>query len=234
MTLNAYIARSGICARRKAVFLIQEGFISVNGKREVNPAYRVNLADIVCYKEKTVRLSETYHYILLNKPAGYICSASDEKGRLTVVDLVSKYTRKRVYPVGRLDHDSTGLILLTNDGMVAHALTHPTFTITKIYQVRLDKPLLPIDAHKLRQGIQLSDGTVRADHVHIKNSMGTVVTISLHSGKNRIVRRMFSALGYTVRELDRIQFAGLRKEGMARGAYRHLTAYEVRQLKKLS
>lgn len=233
MTLNAYIARSGLCSRRKAVALIEHGLVCVNAVPQKNPAYRVQDTDVVCYKKKVLQKPQTFSYILLNKPSGYVCTASDEKGRKTVLDIVAPHARARVYPVGRLDHDSTGILLLTNDGDLAYSLTHPAYTISKLYQVRLDKPLLAAHAHVLRQGIQLPDGSVRADRVVLKNKRGTVVTVSLHSGKNRIVRRMFGALGYMVLELDRVEFAGLRKGTMAQGGYRRLTAHEVQKLKKL-
>jgi 23S rRNA pseudouridine2605 synthase len=232
MRLNKYIANAGICSRREADKLIETGVISVNGKIvtelgfKVSPTDEINFGGQVLRKEKAV-------YILLNKPKDYITTLDDPEGRKTVLELIKNATRERVYPVGRLDRNTTGLLLLTNDGDLTKKLTHPRYGVKKIYQVSLDKALTKTDMQKIADGMELEDGPIKADDISYvgdgkdKNEIG----IQLHSGRNRIVRRVFEHLGYDVVKLDRVYFAGLTKKDLPRGRWRLLTALEVSMLK---
>jgi len=230
--LNKYIANSGVCSRREADKLIETGVISVNGKIvtelgfKVSPSDEINFGGQVLRKEKAV-------YILLNKPKDYITTVDDPEGRKTVMELIAKATKERVYPVGRLDRNTTGLLLLTNDGEMTKKLTHPRYGVKKIYQVTLDKALTKTDMQKIADGIELEDGPVKADDISYVGDAKdkTEVGIQLHSGRNRIVRRIFEHLGYDVVRLDRVYFAGLTKKDLPRGRWRMLTALEVSMLK---
>ncbi|MCU0394324.1 MAG: rRNA pseudouridine synthase [Chitinophagaceae bacterium] len=232
MPLNKYIAYGGICSRRDAAELVKEGKVRVNGKVVLEPSYRVQPNDEVKANGKLVTRRKNLVYILLNKPKDYITTAEDEKGRKTVLDIVKNATEERIYPVGRLDRNTTGVLLLTNDGDLAQQLTHPKFEVRKIYEVKLDKPVEKDDLDKLVQGINLEDGPIAADaaaYADMKDK--SVVGIEIHSGRNRIVRRMFEHLGYDVRNLDRVMFANLTKKNVDRGKWRFLSEKEVRLLK---
>lgn len=228
--LNKYLSNAGIASRRDADVLIKTGLVSVNGEIIMEMGYKVKPGDVVKYDGATIN-SEAKRYVLLNKPKGFITTMDDPMGRKTVMGLVKKACRERIYPVGRLDRDTTGLLLFTNDGDLAKKLTHPKFKASKVYEVELDKRISIGELNKLLQGIKLEDGTTKFDEVQILDDEAKKVGVQLHSGKNRIVRRSFEALGYTVRKLDRVTFAGLTKKDLPRGRYRHLTENEVSFLK---
>lgn len=229
--LNKYLSNAGIASRREADVLIQTGLVQVNGEIVMEMGYKVKPGDVVKYDGGTVN-SEAKRYVLLNKPKGFITTMDDPMGRKTVMGLVKKACRERIYPVGRLDKETTGLLLFTNDGDLAKKLTHPMHKASKIYEVELDKKITPSELGKLLSGIKLEDGTTKFDAAHfIDEEDARRVGVELHSGKNRIVRRSFEALGYTVRKLDRVTFAGLTKKDLPRGRYRHLTEKEVSFLK---
>lgn len=233
--LNKFIAHSGVCARREAAEIVKAGHVTVNGDKVFEPAFRVSEKDKVVVKGKQVFLKTNMVYILLNKPKDYITTAKDPEGRKTVFDLVQSATQERVYPVGRLDRNTTGVLLLTNDGELAQKLTHPSFEIKKIYEVRLDQPLAKKDFDQIIGGINLEDGFVKADSLAYADMKDkSVVGIEIHSGRNRIVRRIFEHLGYKVKNLDRVMFANLTKKNVDRGHYRFLTEKEVRLLKYLN
>lgn len=232
MALNKYIAHSGLCSRRDAAALVKEGAVKVNGTVVQEPGSKVNPGDIVKVNGKTIELQKQLIYILLNKPKDYITTAEDEKGRKTVLDLVKSATSERVFPVGRLDRNTTGVLLITNDGELTQHLTHPSFEVRKIYEATLDKAVEKKDLEQLVNGITLEDGFVQADAAGYADSKDkSVVGIEIHSGKNRVVRRMFEHLGYDVRALDRVMFASLTKKNVDRGTWRFLTEKEVRLLK---
>lgn len=232
MPLNKFIAHSGICSRREAVDKIKAGEVKVNGQPESNPAYKVQPNDIVTHNGKKIEPVRRMVYILLNKPKDFITTAEDDRGRKTVLDIVKSATDERIFPVGRLDRNTTGILLLTNDGDLAQQLTHPSFEVRKIYEATLDKPLEKKHLEQLVNGIVLDDGPVQADAVAYADPKDkSVIGIELHSGKNRIVRRMFEHLGYDVRSLDRVMFANLTKKNVERGKWRFLTEKEVRLLK---
>lgn len=233
MPLNKFIAHAGICGRREAVELIKESMISVNGTIVTEPGFKVSDKDLVKYKGKKIAAKTTAVYILLNKPKDYITTSDDPKGRKTVLDLIKGATPERVYPVGRLDRNTTGVLLLTNDGDLAQKLTHPSYEIKKIYEVTLDKEFSKKDFDKVLNGITLEDGFIKADALSFledKKSLG----IEIHSGRNRIVRRIFESLGYTVEKLDRVLFANLTKKNVNRGRWRMLNEKEVRLLKYMN
>jgi 23S rRNA pseudouridine2605 synthase len=232
--LNKYLSNAGVCSRREADLLIQTGVVSVNGSIVTELGYKINPGDVVQYDGETIN-AEIKRYVLLNKPKGFITTMDDPFGRKTVMSLVRKACRERVYPVGRLDRDTTGLLLFTNDGDLAKKLTHPKYRASKIYHVELNKPVSREDLQSLIQGIDLPDGKTQVDVAeYVKEDSGREVGIELHSGKNRIVRRLFEALGYDVIKLDRVQFAGLTKKDLPRGMFRHLTEKEVSFLKMSS
>lgn len=225
--LNKYLSNAGVCSRREADVLIQTGVVSVNGKIITEMGYKLKDGDVVQYDGETIN-AETKRYVLLNKPKGFITTMDDPQGRKTVMGLIKKACRERIYPVGRLDRNTTGLLLFTNDGDLAKKLTHPKYKAGKIYQVELDKRVSKEDLNKLTSGVLLEDGTSQFDKAEfIDNKDAHHVGVELHSGKNRIVRRTFEALGYTVVKLDRVVFAGLTKKDLPRGRYRHLTEKEV-------
>ncbi|MEN9972646.1 MAG: hypothetical protein RIS20_993 [Bacteroidota bacterium] len=229
--LNKYLSNAGICSRREADVLIQTGVVSVNGKIVTELGYKIAPEDVIQYDGETIN-AETKRYVLLNKPKGFITTMDDPRGRKTVMTLVKKACRERIYPVGRLDRETTGLLLFTNDGDMAKKLTHPRYQAKKIYHVELNKPVTKEDMEKLLRGVDLEDGKARVDEVsYIENGNSTEVGVEIHSGKNRIVRRLFEAMGYVVVKLDRVQFAGLTKKDLPRGFYRHLTEQEVSFLK---
>lgn len=230
--LNKYLSNAGVCSRREADVLIQTGVVTVNGNVVTELGYKISPTDVVRYDGETIN-AETKRYVLLNKPKNFITTMDDPLGRKTVMSLVMKACKERVYPVGRLDRDTTGLLLFTNDGDLAKKLTHPRYEARKIYHVEANKPVTSEHLEQLRQGIQLEDGFIKCDHVeYVKDGASSrEVGVEIHSGKNRIVRRMFEKLGYEVVKLDRVQFAGLTKKDLPRGYFRHLTEKEVAFLK---
>ena len=232
--LNKYIANAGICSRREADQLIAAGSVTVNGKVVTEMGYKVKEGDVVAYGGETLR-SEAKRYFLLNKPKGFITTVDDPQERQTVMMLMDSACRERIYPVGRLDRNTTGLLLFTNDGELAKRLTHPSTGVYKIYHVELDKPVSREDMKKMLEGIELEDGPIKVDDVQYVEGMNDkrIVGVALHSGKNRIVRRIFEHLGYEVHKLDRVVFAGLTKKDLPRGRYRELTAKEVGFLKMI-
>lgn len=240
MRLNRYIAHCGICSRRKADDLIREGKIKVNGKVVTEPGTLWNRGERVTYNGKTINPEEKL-YILMNKPKNAITSTEDDKGRLTVMDIVTSGLDKhglghiRVYPIGRLDRNTTGVLLLTNDGDLAQELSHPSREVEKIYQVRLDKHVREEDMKALADGIELEDGPIHCDKIAFVHDLAKdEVGVEIHSGKNRIVRRMFEHLGYEVLKLDRVSYAGLTKKDLPRGKWRLLKPEELRRIKHFS
>ena len=231
--LNKYIADAGVCSRREADKLIEAGQIKVNGKVETQLGTRIQPKDKVEYRNKTLS-REKLVYLLLNKPKGYINTVSDDRDRRTVMDLVGKACDERIYPVGRLDRNTTGVLLFTNDGELAKKLTHPKHEVEKIYRVELNDSFKASDLDKLKAGIELEDGFIKPDEVAMLEDSNKSVGISLHSGKNRIVRRIFESLGYEVVRLDRTFFAGLTKKALPRGKWRFLDNKEVHNLKRRS
>ena len=232
--LNKYIANAGICARREADRYIAAGNVEVNGKPMTELGYRVQPTDVVKFDGKNIS-AEKKEYILLNKPKGFITTTQDEKGRKTVMDLVAGAAQGNIKPVGRLDRLTTGLLLLTNDGDLMKKLTHPSHGVRKIYHVILDKRLALADFHKIQEGLTLEDGFIQVDDINfVDGAPHNEIGVKIHSGRNRIVRRIFESLGYVVEKLDRVAFAGLTKKDLPRGHWRTLTAQEIINLKNLS
>ncbi len=233
MRLNKFIAHAGVCSRREADNLIAAGAVKVNGKAVSELGYKVKRSDKVTMDGKVLR-AEKLQYVLLNKPKGYITTTDDPYERKTVMSLVKRACDERIYPVGRLDKETTGLLLFTNDGELAKKLTHPRHRVRKIYHVVADKDVAKNDLKALVEGVKLEDGLVAADKAgYVENKGKDNVGIELHSGKNRVVRRMMEALGYKVIRLDRVLFAGLTKKDLPRGRWRHLTEKEINFLKML-
>ncbi len=233
ISLSKFLAMSGIGARRKTTELVKSGQVMVNNEVITEPGFKLKPQDKVYYDNRLIK-SENKIYILLNKPKQYITSTEDEKGRRTVLDLITIKDKKRMYPIGRLDRDTTGLLLLTNDGELAQKLAHPKHGTPKSYRVTLDKPLETLDCDKLHFGIKLIDGLIKPDRLYIvPGSRKYQVVIEIHSGKNRIIRRIFEKLGYHVVALDRFKYAGLTKKGLFLGRWRSLTVKEVALLKKI-
>jgi 23S rRNA pseudouridine2605 synthase len=228
--LNRYIANAGICSRREADTLIASGEIKVNGAPVTEMGYLVRPEDTVTYGKKRLN-REKMVYVLLNKPKDFITTTEDPEGRKTVMDLVNKASKERIFPVGRLDRNTTGLLLFTNDGELAQKLTHPSNNISKIYQVELDKPITEEHFKMISAGLELEDGKAEVDDVAIIGNGNTFLGIQIHIGKNRIVRRIFEHLGYEVVTLDRVQYAGLTKKDLPRGNWRFLNEKEVIRLK---
>ena len=229
--LNKFLANAGICSRREADVLIATGVVSINGVTITELGYKIKPTDSVQYDGETIN-AEKKRYVLLNKPKGFITTMDDPRGRKTVMTLVSKACRERIYPIGRLDRETTGLLLFTNDGDMAKKLTHPRYQSKKIYHVELNKSVNKADFEKLLKGVDLEDGRSKVDQVSfVTDASSKEVGVEIHSGKNRIVRRLFEAIGYEVVKLDRVQFASLTKKDLPRGMYRHLTEQEVSFLK---
>lgn len=230
--LNKYLSNAGVCSRREADVLIQTGVVMVNGVVITELGYKIKKGDRIQYDGETIN-AETKRYVLLNKPKDFITTMDDPWGRKTVMRLVIKACKERIYPVGRLDRDTTGLLLFTNDGDLAKKLTHPRYEAKKIYQVETDKAVSVEHLEMLMKGIDLEDGRIQCDNAeYVKDGKSSrEVGVEIHSGKNRIVRRMFEKLGYVVVKLDRVQFASLTKKDLPRGFYRHLTEQEVAFLK---
>lgn len=230
MPLNKYVAHCGICSRRDAVELIRQGKVKVNGELVTEPGHKVEDGSEITVSGKKVTPQKDLTYVLLNKPKGFITTTEDERGRRTVMDLVSDSGALRLYPIGRLDRNTTGLILLTNDGELSQRLSHPKYQIKKVYHVTLDKAISSEDFEKVLAGVELEDGVAPVDALSMleeRNELG----IEIHSGKNRIVRRIFEHLGYEVVKLDRVVYAGLTKKNLPRGKWRKLTEREVIFLK---
>ena len=231
--LNKYIADAGICSRRNADMYISAGNVTVNGEVMTTLGYRVKPTDEVRFDGKLLS-SEKKEYILLNKPKGFITTTNDEKGRKTVMDLVANATNARILPVGRLDRATTGLLLLTNDGELTKKLTHPTHGVRKIYHVILDRKLEYKDFIAIEQGLELEDGFIQVDEIsYVDQKPKNEIGIKIHSGRNRIVRRLCEHLGYQVDKLDRVVFAGLTKKDLPRGHWRRLTQQEVINLRNM-
>ena len=229
--LNKYLANAGVCSRREADEFIQAGVVTVNGTVVTELGTKVLRSDIVVFHEQPVSLEKKV-YVLLNKPKDYVTTNDDPQQRKTVMDLVKNVCPERIYPVGRLDRNTTGVLLLSNDGDLASKLTHPKFLKKKVYHVFLDKNVTAHDLQQIAEGVTLDDGEVHADAIEYANdAVKNQVGIEIHSGKNRIVRRIFESLGYRVIKLDRVQFAGLTKKGLRRGDWRFLTEKEVDMLR---
>ncbi len=233
MRLNKYLAHAGIASRRKADELIAEGLVTVNGKVVKEMGHRVAKDDVIKFKGKTIS-AEKFVYILLNKPKNYITTTNDERDRKTVMELIAGACKERVYPVGRLDRNTTGLLLLTNDGDLMQKLTHPSKGVKKVYQTTLNKPLTKDDMEKIAAGVELEDGLAKVDAIAYADAHDKrVIGIEIHIGKNRVVRRIFEHLGYDVVKLDRVLFAELTKKDLPRGKWRFLREKEVTVLKHL-
>ncbi len=228
--LNKYIANSGISSRREADELIKMGLISVNGKIVSELGYKVSPGDEVRYEAKVLR-AERPVYVLLNKPKGFLTTTDDPQDRKTVMHIIGSAVKERIYPVGRLDRNTTGLLLLTNDGDLADKLMHPSYNVKKVYKIELDKPLTKGDFQTITEGVRLEEGRATVDDLAIVSEDGRSVGIELHIGWNRVVRRIFESLGYEVLKLDRTVYAGLDKKELARGQWRFLTKQEIIQLK---
>src|SRR6185503_13560684 len=232
MPLNKFIAHSGICSRRDAAEMIKEAKVKVNGALITEPGHKVSGKDDVRVNGKKVFLAKNLVYILLNKPKDFITTTEDPQGRKTVLDLIKRATTERVYPVGRLDRNTSGVLLLTNDGELSQKLTHPSNEIRKVYAVTLDKPLDKKDFDQIVKGVVLEDGPASVDKLAFTDTKDkTQLGVEIHSGRNRIVRRIFEHLGYDVKNLDRVMFAGLTKKNIERGKWRFLNEKEVRELK---
>ena len=230
--LNKYISNAGVCSRRDADVLIKEGKIKVNGKVIVEMGYKVQKTDKVVYQGKTLK-TEKLQYVLLNKPKNFITTLKDEKGRNAVISLVKNACEERIYPVGRLDRDTTGLLLFTNDGELAKKLTHPSFKVKKIYQVTLNKPITKQDFDEILKGLELEDGFIAPDEMAVLNDDDSSLGVEIHSGRNRIIRRIFEYKGYQVVKLDRVMFGSLTKKNLPRGKCRFLSDKEVGFLKMM-
>ena len=231
--LNKFISNAGICSRRQADMYISAGNVTVNGAVVTTLGYKVMPSDNIKFGSNIVR-SQKKEYLILNKPKNFITTMKDEKGRKTVMDLVSNSTKNRLYPVGRLDRNTLGVLLFTNDGELSKKLTHPSYEIKKMYHVFLNKSLKSEDFKAIEEGVVLKDGVLNVNEIsYVIGARKSEVGITIHSGKNRIVRRLFEYLGYEVKKLDRISFGGITKKGLKRGQWRFLTEKEIGFLKML-
>ncbi len=229
--MNKFLANAGVCSRRDADKYIEAGVVCVNGQVITELGAKVLRSDEVKFHDNVVRIEKKV-YVLLNKPKGYVTTSEDPQNRKTVMDLVQNACPERIYPVGRLDRNTTGVLLLTNDGELASKLTHPKFLKKKIYHVTTDQNVAAADIQRIAEGITLEDGEIKADAVEYAHATDKKqVGIEIHSGKNRIVRRIFESLGYHVIKLDRVYFAGLTKKNVRRGDWRYLTEKEVQMLR---
>ncbi|ERJ67959.1 pseudouridylate synthase [Porphyromonas gingivalis F0569] len=229
--LNKFLSNAGVCSRREADLLIEKGEITVNGEVVTELGRRITRQDEVIYKDKRVEI-ESKVYVLLNKPKNCVTTSDDPECRTTVMDIVRYACPERIYPVGRLDRNTTGVLLITNDGDLASKLTHPSFKKKKIYHVWLNKDVSIEDMQKIADGVELDDGEIHADAIsYVKEDDLSQVGIEIHSGRNRIVRRLFEHLGYRVVKLDRVYFAGLTKKNLPRGKWRYLNEQEVNNLR---
>ena len=234
LRLNKFMANAGVCSRREADELIQKGLVKANGNVDTELGVKITRNDVVEYNDKVV-VAESKCYILLNKPKDTVTTSDDPNGRKTVMDLVKGACNERIYPVGRLDRNTTGVLLLTNDGDLASKLTHPKYVKKKIYQVWTDKPISEEDMQHIADGVELEDGPIHADAIsYVSPTDRKQAGIEIHSGRNRVVRRIFESLGYHVVKLDRVYFAGLTKKNLPRGRWRYLTQEEVNFLKQNS
>ena len=233
MRLNRFIAHAGICSRREADTFIIAGSVEVNGKVVSEMGYKVLPGDSVKFDGRLLT-PEKMEYVLLNKPKNFLTTTEDDKGRKTVMDLIRNASKSRLLPVGRLDRNTTGLLLFTNDGEMAARLTHPRYAVRKIYHVVLDRALKVSDLQQIEKGVDLDDGSISVDAIsYITNATNREVGIEIHSGRNRIIRRIFEHLGYEVAKLDRVMFAGLTKKDLPRGQWRTLDSKEVSFLKMI-
>lgn len=233
MRLNRFLANSGVCSRREADQFIESGCVTVNGKIADQLGTKVSLSDEVRFNGQALNPQQKV-YLALNKPKGFVTTTDDPQERKTVMDLVDKACKERIYPVGRLDKETTGVLLFTNDGDMAKKLTHPSHNKKKIYHVVLDKPLSKPNLLEIAQGITLDDGFIAADAIsYIKDDDKREVGIEIHSGKNRIIRRIFAHFGYNVEKLDRVYFAGITKKNLPRGKWRFLSVSEINNLKMM-
>ncbi|XOD68412.1 MAG: pseudouridine synthase [Flavobacteriales bacterium AspAUS03] len=229
--LNRYLAHAGLASRREADELIKTGMVEINGKVITELGYKILPTDRVKFDGRYI-FPEKKVYILLNKPKGFITTTQDEKGRRTVMDLVAKASSSRIYPVGRLDRQTTGVLLLTNDGNLVKKLTHPKYQVKKIYHVVLHRKLEGADLEKIKKGIYLAEGKVQIDAIsYVQNAKKNELGIELHIGWNRVIRRVFETLDYEVTRLDRVSFGGLTKKNVKRGQWRTLTQKEIHFLK---
>jgi 23S rRNA pseudouridine2605 synthase len=235
MPLNKFMAHCGVCSRRDAVALVTAGKVKVNGIIATEPGYKVKETDEVIFNTKKLFVTKNLVYILLNKPKDYITTTDDPQGRKTVLELIQKATTERVYPIGRLDRNTSGVLLLTNDGDLTQKLSHPSYEIKKIYEAKLDKPLAKADFEKIVKGLKLEDGEVNVDSLAYADSKDkSIIGIEIHSGRNRIVRRIFEHLGYDVKGLDRVMYANLTKKNVERSKWRYLSDKEIRLLKYMN
>ena len=235
MPLNKFLAHCGVCSRRDAVIIIKEDKVKVNSVIIKEPAHKVTEKDDIQFNGKKLFVSKNLVYILLNKPKDYITTTDDPQGRKTVLQLTKMATTERIYPVGRLDRNTSGVLLLTNDGELTQKLSHPSYNITKVYEVKLDKSLTKNDFDKILTGLKLEDGEVKADSLAYADAKDkSIIGIEIHSGRNRIVRRIFEHLGYDVKGLDRVMYATLTKKNVERGKWRFLSEKEIRLLKYLN
>lgn len=235
MPLNKFMAHCGVCSRRDAVELIKAGKVKINGAVASEPGYKVQEKDEVVYNGRKLFVTKNLVYILLNKPKDYITTTDDPQGRKTVLQLIKHATNERVYPIGRLDRNTSGVLLLTNDGDLTQKLSHPSYEIKKIYEVKLDKPLTKNDFDKILKGLTLEDGEIKIDSLaYADNKDKSIIGIELHSGRNRIVRRIFEHLGYDVKGLDRAMYANLTKKNVERSKWRYLSEKEIRLLKYMN
>lgn len=229
MCLNKFIAQSGICSRRKADDLIKQGKVTVNGVKTTAPYTKVTEQDTITVNNKVIQL-EAKKYILLNKPKNSISAVSDINGRRTVIDILPDHIKERLYPVGRLDRDTTGLLLLTNDGDFAQKLAHPKFNVSKVYKVTTDKNITRKDIYTLLRGVKLEDGFMKADEIFYPSKHKNIISVAIHSGKNHIVKRLFKYLNYKVVKLDRTHYGTLTKKNLRVGEWRHLNHDEKKEL----
>lgn len=235
MPLNKFLAHCGVCSRRDAVALIADEKVKVNGKIITEPGYKVQPDDTIIFNNRRLFVTKNLVYILLNKPKDYLTTTDDPQGRKTVLQLVKQATTERVYPIGRLDRNTSGVLLLTNDGDLTQKLSHPSYEIKKVYEAKLDKPLSKADFDKIVNGLILEDGKIQVDALAYADAKDkSVIGIEIHSGKNRIVRRIFEHLHYDVKNLDRVMYAGLTKKNVERGKWRFLSEKEIRALKYLN
>ncbi len=235
MPLNKFLAHCGVASRREAVEIIKKGLVKVNGEIATEPAYKVQPTDQIFHNSKQLYVTKNLVYILLNKPKDFITTNEDPQGRKTVMQLIQRATDERVYPIGRLDRNTSGVLLLTNDGDLTQKLSHPSYEIKKIYEVKLDKPLTKTHFDQIVDGITLEDGKVLVDSLAYADSKDkSIIGVEIHSGRNRIVRRIFESLGYDVKGLDRVMYAGLTKKNVERSKWRYLAEKEIRVLKYMN
>ena len=235
MPLNKFLSHCGIGSRRDAVPLIKEGKVTVNGKIITEPGFKITDKDVIIFNGKKIFITKDRVYILLNKPKDYLTTVDDPQNRKTVLNLIKNATQERIYPIGRLDRNTSGVLLFTNDGDLTQKLTHPSYGVKKVYEVKLDKPLTKSDFDKIVNGIKLEDGEIHADALAYADANDrSIIGIELHSGRNRIVRRIFEHMGYDVKGLDRVMYSNLTKKNVERGKWRYLSEKEVRQLKYMN